>query len=124
MRMGYLKDTETYFSNVCKCKNCLDIIKIPIEDFSKYGDVNSTTFKRKTGSRETSVTMDYPTTDAKDLCLRHYLYNKISEFEYINNHNFSEIAESLILSYNQYYDVLGDSIDYLNTWNNIISTLK
>lgn len=124
MRMEYLKDAETYFSNVCKCKNCLEIIKIPIEDFSKYGDVNSTTFKRKTGSRETSVTMDYPTTDAKDLCLRHYLYNKISEFDYIDSHSYTEISNNLMSSYNQYYDVLGDSIDYLNTWNNITSSLS
>lgn len=123
LRMDYLKDKNTYFENVCNCRNCHEIINIPIEDFSKYGDVNSTTFKRKSGNRESTVTMDYPTTDAKDLCLRHYLYNKINEFKHVEALSYSECANELNDSYNQYYDLLGDNIDYLNTWYNIISRL-
>ncbi len=123
LRMNYLKDRDTYFSNVCNCKNCHEIINIPIEDFSKYGNVNSTTFKRKSGNRESTVTMDYPTTDAKDLCLRHYLYNKIFEFKHIETLSYTECANELNDSYNKYYDLLGDNIDYLNTWYNVISSL-
>ncbi len=67
--------------------------------------------------------MDYPTTDAKDLCLRHYLYNKINEFKHVEALSYSECANELNDSYNQYYDLLGDNIDYLNTWYNIISRL-
>lgn len=123
LRIGYLKDKDTYFSNVCNCKNCHEIINIPIDDFSKYGDVNSTTFKRKSGNRESTVTMDYPTTDAKDLCLRHYLYNKILEFNYIEQVSYSVCANELNVAYEKYYDYLGDNIDYLKTWTNIISKL-
>ncbi len=120
LRMDFLKDKNTYFSNVCSCQNCHEIINIPIEDFSKYGDVNSTTFKRKSGNRESTVTMDYPTTDAKDLCLRHYLYNKVHEFKHVETHSYIECAGELYDAYNQYYDLLGDNIDYLNTWHNIV----
>ena len=123
LRMDYLKDKDTYFGSVCNCRNCQEIINIPIEDFSKYGDVNSTTFKRKSGTRESTVTMDYPTTDSKDLCLRHYLYNKIYEFKYVETHSYVECANELNNSYRQYYDLLGDNIDYLNTWYNIISQM-
>lgn len=120
LRNGYLEDLEVYNSNVCNCKNCQEIINTPIEDFSKYGDVNSTTFKRKSGNRESTVTMDYPTNDAKDLCLRHYLYNKITEYKYVESKSYSDCAEDLIQSYNKYYDYLGDNVDYLKTWHNII----
>ena len=115
-----MEDLEVYNSNVCNCKNCQEIINTPIEDFSKYGDVNSTTFKRKSGNRESTVTMDYPTNDAKDLCLRHYLYNKITEYKYVESKSYSDCAEDLIQSYNKYYDYLGDNVDYLKTWHNII----
>lgn len=124
LRIGYLETLESYYSNVCNCKNCQEIINVPIDDFSKYGDVNSTTFKRKSGNRESTVTMDYPTNDAKDLCLRHYLYNKISEYKYVENKKYSECAKDLIESYNKYYDYLGDNIDYLKTWWNIILQLN
>lgn len=123
LRMDYLKDKKTYFENVCSCTNCHEIINIPIDDFSKYGDVNSTTFKRKAGNRESTVTMDYPTTDAKDLCLRHYLFNKINEFKYVENYSYSQFVEDLNCAYNTYYDILGDNIDYLTTWSKILSTL-
>lgn len=123
LRNRYLETLDTYYSKVCNCRNCREIINTPIEDFSKYGDVNSTTFRRRSGSRESTVTMDYPTNDAKDLCLRHYLYNKISEYKYVENKNYSDCADNLVRSYEQYYDCLGDNIDYLKTWSNIILKL-
>ena len=123
IRMNYLEAKDVYFSNVCNCKNCNEIINIPSEDFSKYGDVNSTTFKRKSGNRESTVTMDYPTTDAKDLCLRHYLYNKNNEFEYVANHSYEECCTSILSAYEKYYDILGDNIDYLRSWNSVLKLL-
>ena len=112
-----------YFSNVCDCKTCKQVINDnPEIDFSAYGDFNSTTFKRKAGNREYSVTMDYPTTEAKDLCLKHYLFNKTVEYEYVNTKNWQELIQQLLEAHNNSCDILGDDVDYLLTWANVIKS--
>lgn len=119
----YLVDKATYFSNVCDCKTCKQVINDnPEIDFSAYGDFNSTTFKRKAGNREYSVTMDYPTTEAKDLCLKHYLFNKTVEYEYVNTKNWQELIQQLLEAHNNSCDILGDDVDYLLTWANVIKS--
>lgn len=116
-----LTSKEIYFENVCSCKTCHEVIRIdPNIDFGAYGNVKSTTFKRKAGGKEYSVTMDYPTTDAKDLCLRHYLYNKEHEFQFVRGKNFEELKVQLEQAYNENSDILGDDLDYLLTWKRII----
>ena len=121
---GYLINKETYFSNVCNCKTCKQVINNnPEIDFSAFGDFNSTTFKRKAGNKEYSVTMDYPTTEAKDLCLKHYLYNKTKEYEYVSSNSWQDLIQQLKEAHTNSCKILGDDVDYLLTWANVIQKI-
>lgn len=66
--------------------------------------------------------MSYPTSEAKELCLRHYLYNKEREYTFIQEHGIDEIMEQLKQAKNTLEEKLGLEILYLSSWIRVISS--
>lgn len=115
----YFASKSVYFQNVCSCPKCQELIENPENDFIKYGISNSTTFTRN----KQSVTMSYPTTEAKENCLEHYLYVKHNEYTKVLSKRAEVLIEELQSSLNEYEEdinEIGEDIEYLNIWKKVI----
>lgn len=121
---GWLDNKNIYFEKVCDCPQCREIIKDdPESDIREFGIINTVTNIRKgKNGREYSVMMSYPTTEAKEICLRHYLYNKEREYIFIKEHNISEIIEQLKSAKDILEEKLGIEILYLSSWIRVLSS--
>lgn len=72
------KDRESYFKNVCACPQCRTIIgNNPEDGFTKYGESKTVSFTRQ----GQPIVMEYPTRDAKERCVSHFMWCKKAEFE-------------------------------------------
>ncbi len=120
---GWLDTKESFFSNVCNCKQCREIIKNdPKIDIKEYGDFNTVTnIRRKKNGQEYSVMMAYPTSEAKEVCLKHYLYNKKNECDYLNREDINTVLQQLSDAYNKISSKMGIETLYLLAWYNVLS---
>ena len=121
---GWLDNKDVYFKNVCECPQCREIIKNdPESEIQEFGVFNTVTNirKRKNG-QEYSVMMSYPTPEAKEICLRHYLYNKKYEYDFIQKNNIKTIIEQLAKAKEELEDKLGIEILYISSWIRAISS--
>lgn len=121
---GWLNSKSIYFEKVCDCPQCKEIIKNdPESDIQEFGIINTVTNIRKSkNGQEYSVMMSYPTTEAKELCLRHYLYNKEKEYNFIKEHNIDDIMKQLQQAKDTLEEKLGIEILYLSSWIRVISS--
>lgn len=61
------------------------------------------------------ITLNYPTPEAKDYSLRHYLHAKNEEFEAIKSKNFSELESELTAARDKYGAVIGaEPVSHIN----------
>lgn len=105
---------EEFRAKICRCDVCVD------GNISKYGITHPVKYKR--GGQV--ITLNYPTPEAKDYSLRHYLSSKKREFEDVNSKNKKHILAELENAFNEYKKVLGlDEVIYLDVWKNLIEKL-
>ena len=78
--LGWLRSPEVFYSNICNCPECRFIIGDNADNFTKYGETNDKKVMRKFGP----VTLQFPTKETKISCLKHYLYRKSYEYDYVN----------------------------------------
>lgn len=110
LSQNWLSTGIKYRNNVCKCAQCLKLIKSKktINDaFLVYGESYPVTFRRRSG---TIVSLEYPTTEAKQVAACHYLYNKAKEFKDIKNISFKELLKNLTTAYDAIAPISGDSM--------------
>lgn len=120
-RKGYLKNSDSYYQNVCDCPTCKKIIGDNIDNFIKYGKTKPSSYKRD----NQIITIEYPTMETKDYCIRHYLNKKREEFEYSKEKGIDDILTIINNSITDYEPIMTlEDIDYLNNWYNILSNLK
>lgn len=61
--------------------------------------------------------MEYPTTVAKQVAARHYLYNKAKEFKDVQTKSFEGLLKNLKTAYDTIAPISGDSVvAHLNNW--------
>lgn len=104
---GYFSDSKSeaakhakeYYSNICNCKKCREIIKDDINNFVKYND--STPFEIKTKSG--TLSRNRPTADASLIAAFHFLHCKVDEWTNIGTKNFKTLISELKSNY-QIYD--------------------
>ncbi|OGC00022.1 hypothetical protein A2V82_14945 [candidate division KSB1 bacterium RBG_16_48_16] len=118
-----LSSEAEYRENVCKCKQCAELIKNTESldrAFYVYGDSNPVTFRRRGGS---IVSLEYPTGDAKKAAAYHYLYNKAKEFEDIRTGDLKHLLENLKITYDDIAPHTGDElVAHLLTWKSSLET--
>jgi len=121
---GWLGSVERYRQNVCMCRQCLDLIEErgSVERaFDVYGRSNPVTITRRTG---VIVRLEYPTREAKQAATRHYVYNKVKEFENIEKKNFRELLGELNNIYNAISSDTGEEfVGHLFTWHEALGGL-
>ncbi len=122
--LDWLSSQESYRDNICRCAQCTELIqnKNTINEvFLAYGESNPVTFRRRSG---TIVSLEYPTSEAKRLAARHYLFNKAKEFLDIQEKSLSELLGELDNAYNAIAPVSGDDmISHLKNWHSAIQGL-
>lgn len=112
-RMGALDNLESYFKLMCNCAECKKVLDNNIDNFTLFGEGNPKLIKR--GS--STVRMEYPTTETKLRCLRHYLQCKKKEYKLSSGTSKSDLLTHLEESEEKFKNVLGlEAVSYLNNW--------
>ncbi|TVZ84338.1 hypothetical protein FB379_10980 [Aeribacillus composti] len=120
--MGILpEDYERYYSEICDCKQCKEVIAANLDNFSQYGGSKSIDIERKTGA---TVSRQYPTAEAKRLCIRHFLFNKLKEWDSINKYEILDLVDQSIKASEEYSQVLGyNNVATFETWRDIFISM-
>lgn len=119
-KSGWLESSEEFHSNVCNCDECQSVINGDIANFAQFGDGNIKSVKRKTGI----VRIQYPTTETKMKCLRHYLSCKQMEYENAANQPKTKLLDDLENTINRYEEIVGlDGISHLRKWHHVLSEI-
>lgn len=118
-KLGYLKSAEIFHKNVCDCPECKRVIDNKIENFTLFGISISKLVKRGHGY----VHIEYPTSDTKERCLKHYLQRKKSEYHFSSTKSPEEIISDLDMGINEFQNVIGlKSISHLERWKKTLSS--
>jgi len=107
-------DVNWFYSKVCNCKICRDILKKDINNFQFFG------LSKEVQLRPTII-RNYPLEETKDNCLRHYLEVKAREFEEIEQNSLGDALKKLDGALNEYKGLLGlEDTVYLRFWRDIL----
>jgi len=111
-RNGWLSSAKEFHHSVCACDTCKEVIDGNPDNFVNFGTSNSKLVRRGDGFAR----VDFPTTEAKENCLKHYLERK--HYEY---HSSSKSADVLIADLKKgisdFETAFGaDTVDHLRTW--------
>jgi len=117
--LGLLENTEKFFANVCDCAECRGVLGPGIDKFTSYGDATVKLVKRDRGFTR----MEFPTSIAKQQCLRHYLERKAREFEFSANSEPAAIVEDLRSGYLSFRDIAPESAGHLAVWAKVLAAV-
>lgn len=110
--MDWDSSLTNYISNVCSCNQCSSIIKSDVQTgFSEYGE---TKISEKNGR-------PYPTAKALDKSRKHYLNNKIAEYDFCKNNGKSDIIRALQKNIEIAIRIPGNPFDHLEKWHKLLS---
>ncbi len=114
---GYLNSDTIFHEAVCKCAICKEVIDSNVDNFSKFGTSNVKIIPRSDGF----VRRQFPTSEAKELCLKHYLLNKVEEINYSITESKDRILDGLEKAYLEYLDVMDlNEVIHLKIWQDIL----
>lgn len=114
---NYLVSPQAFFENVCDCPVCRKVIGNNSANFFQFSESTQKVVARKYGS----ATIDYPSKEAKRLCLMHYLERKTWEYQFIDKASTNDLESNLDSGIKKYQGVLGDTgISHLRTWKEVL----
>jgi hypothetical protein len=115
--MGWLDSAESFHRHVCNCQLCRSEIAGDISNFVRFGDGTPKDVKRKSGF----VRIEFPATETKIRCLKHYLNCKSDEFRFARNESKQGITADLEESANGLRGFLGDEgVRHLERWRDTL----
>lgn len=110
--LGYLESPEKFFSEVCNCSECRAVLSSGVDKFTSYGDATVKLVKRDRGFTR----MEFPTSVAKQQCLRHYLERKALEFRFAADSDSSLILDDLRAGYLAFREIAPETSGHLAIW--------
>lgn len=119
-KLDGFKDRDSFLEKICNCEECKQTIKSDdIEtDFDSYGKTK--TLKYRKGL--TFISREFPTTDTKKKCLRHYLLTRTSEY---NDAKYSDLFKVINLLSKKNTELNGglslETISHCSVWKNVFS---
>jgi len=119
--LGGFRSVLDYHERVCACPVCTELVTAnPALDFAKYGVTFPVTFRRANHF----VTLNYPTPETKDYCLRHYLHTKDREFAETARTTALDVSRQLESQHGLAERCLGSSgAQYLLDWAQVVREL-
>jgi len=114
----WLESTELFSDNVCDCPVCTSTLSEGIHNFSKFGEGEVKNIKRKSGM----IRIEYPFTETKIRCLKHYLERKNREYKMIRNADAETIMQELRDTIRAYSDICdSNQLSHLIRWEKVLS---
>ena len=114
---GWLVSAEAFREHVCDCPECLETLGGDISRFTEFGKGKVKDVKRGSGI----VRIEYPTTQTKLHCLRHYLQRKAIEYRFADTASKEQIIANLHDG-RGFKDVMGlDGVSHLQRWEKALS---
>jgi hypothetical protein len=115
---GWLEDAASFHAAVCECTECLATIAGNPKNFVKFGESTAVTVRRKSGF----VRLDYPTPEAKEHCLKHYLQRKDREYKAASSQSAAVLRDDLKSGHAKYKALLGaEEVSHLEIWRRIFA---
>lgn len=114
----WLDSANSFYENVCSCRECRNTLNGDTGNFIKFGDSVTKTIRRK----NSLVRIDFPTREARIRCLKHYLQMKKKEYKAAADAPMQELLDNLKNGEEIFREVLGlDGIAHLRRWNQIFN---
>lgn len=117
---GWLASAEEYHRSVCGCIECVKVLDGDPGNFSLYGESDVKSIQRKHGV----VRIEFPTTKAKERCLRHYLNRKKEEFRFVSASNRQALIADLSHAHEKFYGPeAAQGTSHLGKWRRVLEAL-
>lgn len=118
---GWLGSADAFHSNVCNCQECKEVIEDNPDNFRKFGEGTIKSVRRKHGI----VRINFPTSEAKLRCLRHYLQCKDKEYISAAAAPKNVLLQELEDSEKKFRNSAGlDGVAHLALWKKIYQKLS
>lgn len=115
---GSLQNANAFHSQVCNCDECVSAIEGDPANFQRFGDGTVKSVRRRYGI----VRIEFPTTETKLHCLRHYLQRKKREYDAAQGASKKTLLGNLEDGENAYKDLAGlDAVAHLRLWRSVLS---
>ena len=115
-KLGALKSAAVFHQRICDCPQCQETIADDIINFTKFGGGTTKSVRRKHGI----VRIQFPTTEAKLMCLRHYLQRKHREYLSVTELDADALIKNLCDGEAEYLPVAGSAgVSHLRIWQKI-----
>jgi len=110
---GWLNSAGTFHSEVCNCDECQRTLSGDPANFTLYGRAISREVRRN----DRFARLEFPTTETKGRCLRHYLQRKAIEYAFASSASAVQQVEDLQVGASTLEDVLGpEGVAHLKLW--------
>lgn len=93
--MDKLSASEKFYSSICACRQCTNVIKNDFDNFNYYNESIPFTIRGK-------ITRNRPTADASLIAAMHFMNAKMKEWEMVENKTFKQLSDELIKAYALY----------------------
>lgn len=110
---GWLDSAASFHEHVCNCTECITALEGESANFTRFGAGEVKRVRRGRGMAR----IEFPFTDTKLRCLRHYLQRKHREFAMINKADPQQVLEEVQNSIETYRPYVGDGgVSHLRRW--------
>lgn len=115
---GWLGDAGSFHDNVCNCSECVETLGGDPANFALFGDGTVKSMRRRQGL----VRIEFPTSEAKQRCLKHYLQRKNREFIAASDAPGEVLLENLREGEEKFREVAGlDGVAHLRLWREVLT---
>lgn len=115
----WLRSAEAFYSEVCGCRECRATLGGDSGRFVHFGESTLKSFMR----RGSIVRIDFPTREAQEHCLKHYLERKKREFDESDKGPRGDLLGRLRNGYDKFKDVAGlEGVGHLRLWERLFQS--
>jgi hypothetical protein len=115
-QLGALGSADAFHERVCNCAQCKATLNGNAANFTEFGKGTIKNVRRKHGI----VRIQFPTAEAKLICLRHYLQRKSREYIGASEIDRSGLLNNLKAGEIEYRSVAGPTgVSHLKTWRTV-----
>ena len=110
---GWLGSATAFHENVCDCRECESVLDGDAGNFVKFGEGTPKQVRRRHGI----VSIDFPTKEARERCLKHYLERKHREYQATTGAPRDILLKNLRDGELEFRELVGiDGVAHLKLW--------
>lgn len=114
----WLDSAGSFHKGVCDCEECKEVVANDPANFTLFGESTVKSVRRKHGIAR----IEFPTTEAKRRCLRHYLQRKRIEYGFAETASETQLLDDLDSGIQAYQDVAGlEGVAHLQRWKDTLT---